>query len=94
MDPIGIVDVECPFCKKRFKARYWPPSVETHTSRCAAKSVTKWHRVPERYFFTGCPHCGKSKKEIEKRWKEGVPPSHEEIIRRAKEAGLPLKIKG
>ena len=40
-----------------------------------------------------CPNCGKSKKEIEDALKHGVPPSHEEIIRRAKEAGLPLKIK-
>ena len=41
-----------------------------------------------------CPNCGKTKKEIQKRLKEGPKLSHEEIIRRAKEAGLPLKIKG
>jgi len=33
------------------------------------------------------------KNEIEKRLKEGKQPPNEEIIKRMKEAGLPLKIK-
>jgi hypothetical protein len=40
-----------------------------------------------------CPSCGKTKKEIEKALKEGKQLSNEEIIKRMKEAGLPLRIK-
>jgi len=94
MDPIADKEVECPFCGGRIKAKYWPPSIETHTSRCAAKSHTAWHRVPERYFFVSCPNCGKGRKEIEKKWKEGKEPSREDVIKRMREAGLdPTKLK-
>jgi sarcosine oxidase delta subunit len=94
MDPIGIVDVECPFCGKKFKAKYWPPSIETHSSRSAAKSHTGWHRVPERYYFLSCPNCGKNRKEIEKKWKEGKELSREDTLKRLREAGLdPTKLR-
>jgi len=99
MDPIGRLPIECPFCHKQtIKALYWPPSRETRTSSSAsAGSKTKWIRVPERWvIISGCSNCGKSQKEVEKAYKnrrEGKPIPHKELIRRIKEAGLPLKIK-
>lgn len=100
MDPIGRLTIECPFChKKTIKAYYWPPSREVKTSRSAgAGSKTKWYKVPERWHIaSGCSNCNKTQKEVEKAFKkeqkEGKVLSQEEIIRRAKEAGLPLKIK-
>ena len=89
-------DIECPFCKTKIKALYKPSVLQFHVSRISAKTARVPFRTQEKYeiLVEKCPNCGKSKKEIEKRLKEGKQPSNEEIIRRMKEAGLPLRIKG
>ena len=68
----------------------------TASSSASAGTKRKAYRTREKYeiITDKCSNCGKTKKEIEKRLKEGKVPSREEVIRRAKEAGLPLKIKG
>ena len=60
-------------------------------ARCGSKSIK--FRTSDRHdiLVTKCPNCGKTKKEIEDRLKHGKRPSREDIIKRAKEAGLPLR---
>jgi hypothetical protein len=52
----------------------------------------KYYRVPESYQVAGdCPNCGKTQKELQHAV-DGEPIkrlSHEERIKRLKEAGLP-----
>ncbi|MCD6226238.1 MAG: hypothetical protein J7J93_00350 [Candidatus Aenigmarchaeota archaeon] len=85
--------LECPFCnKKTIKAIYFPPVLQSATSRSAAKgSVTKFYKTKEKYEIqSGCSNCGKSKKEIEKVMKEGKKDSNKEkkILERLKKQGL------
>jgi len=89
--------LECPFCGKiTIKCIHKPQTTYFRKARGSAISKTMAFYSKEKYqiLVDKCPNCGKSKKEIEKRLKEGKQPSNEEIIRRMKEAGLPLKIKG
>jgi len=91
-----IIEVECPFCKKgKIRISRSPEKYTTQTIRVGSNRKTIPKLIPGKQTVLSekCPNCGKSKKEIEDALKHGVPPSHEEIIRRAKEAGLPLKIK-
>ena len=86
--------IECPFCKiGKIKVLYKPAMLQFKISRIAAGTKRTPYRTQEKYelLVDKCPECGKSKKQIETALKEGIPPSHEEIIRRAKEAGLPLR---
>ena len=89
-------EIECPFCKEKIKVLYKPSMLQFKVSRVAAKTARVPYRTKEKYevLVDKCPKCGKTKKQIKKALEEGIPPSHEEVIRRAKEAGLPLKIKG
>lgn len=87
-------DIECPFCKKgKIKVLYKPSMLRFKVSRIAAGTKRIPYRTQEKYelLVDKCPNCGKTKRQIEKALKEGIPPSHEEIIRRAKDAGLPLR---
>ena len=90
--PIADVELECPFChKKGVKAKYFPPSIQSRSSRSAAGKKTKIYRVPERYEgITDCPHCGKKSHEIEKALRNGVkdPEKEKKILERLKKQGL------
>jgi len=89
-------EIECPFCKAKIKVLYKPSMLRFHVSRVSAKTARVPYRTEEKreILVDKCPNCGKSKKEIEKRLKEGKQPTNEEIIRRMKEAGLdPQKLK-
>lgn len=86
--------IECPFCKVgKIKVLYKPSMLQFKVSRIAAGTKRTPYRTHEKYelLVDKCPECGKTKKQIETALKEGIPPSQEEIIRRAKEAGLPLR---
>jgi Zn ribbon nucleic-acid-binding protein len=88
--------IECPFCKKEtIQILHSPEVYSSHTIRVGSnkKTIPKLTHAKDQILSEKCSNCGKSKKEIEKALKEGIPMSHEEIIRRAREAGLPLKIK-
>jgi len=88
--------LECPFCEKRvIKYLYKPASDRVRRARGSSisKTMTFWTKEKYEILSKKCPNCGKTKKEIEKRLKEGKLIPHKELIRRIKEAGLPLKIK-
>lgn len=89
-------EIECPFCKAKIKVLCKPSMLQFKVSRIAAGTKRTPYKTEEKCILLvdKCPNCGKSKKEIEKRLKEGKQLSNEEIIRRMKEAGLPLKIRG
>lgn len=92
-----VITVECPFCKEKvIKLMHSPEVYGSHTIRVGSnrKTIPKLTQAKNEVLVEKCPHCGKTKKQIERALKEGVPPTHEEIIKRMKEAGLPLKIKG
>jgi len=92
----GTREIECPFCKAKLKALYHPSVLQFHVSRIAAKTSRVPYRSQEKYILLvdKCPNCGKSKKEIEKRLKEGKELSNEEVIKRLREAGLdPSRLK-
>jgi hypothetical protein len=86
----------CPFCGKGFvKVMHKPPILNELHKRSWEGNKKSYRMSKEVYeVLNDCPNCGKTKKEIEKALKEGKQPTNEEIIRRMKEAGLPLKIKG
>ena len=92
----GHAVIECPFCKKLgVKAFHKPSYLEHKTSRISAGAKTKYYRVPETYIImSGCPHCGKSEKEIKRAFETGMTRevTHEERLRRLREAGLPTRI--
>jgi len=88
--------IKCPICGQGdITTLYTPKIMITRYGRAASnkKAITYFKDEKYQVLSDKCPNCGKSKKEIEKRLKEGKEPSNEEIIKRMKEAGLPLKIK-
>lgn len=89
-------EISCPFCKAKIPVLFKPSMLRFHVSRVAAKTTRVPHRTQEKYeiLVDKCPNCGKSKKDIENALKHGKELSNEEIIRRIKEAGLPLRIRG
>ena len=90
------ITIECPFCKKEtIQVLHSPEVYSTQTIRVGSNRKTIPNLTPAKdQILSGkCSNCGKTKKEIEKALKEGIPIPHEELIRRLKEAGLPLKIK-
>jgi predicted RNA-binding Zn-ribbon protein involved in translation (DUF1610 family) len=93
----GQAEIECPFCGKMgVKAFHKPSHLEPKVSHISAGSKTKYYRVPESYdVLSGCPNCGKPKQEIERVFKTGVirQLSHEERLKRLRDAGLPTLIK-
>ncbi len=88
-----IINLECPFCHKEgVETMYHPASIAAKTSRSAVAKSTRFHKVPEKYeILNGCKFCGKSKKEIEKAMKEGVPQDQEKMKKRYEELQKMLK---
>jgi heterodisulfide reductase subunit B len=91
-----ILTEECPFChNKTIKIMHKEGSFSAQRTRCRAGRSTQYIKNPERNeILSGCSICGKSKEDVEKALKAGKEPSHEEVIRRLREAGLdPSKLK-
>jgi len=85
----------CPFCGKLTISILNIPFVaNTFTSKCRAGGRTTRIQKERHNVLSGCEACGKSQKEIEKALNEGSAKqvSHEERLRRLREAELPLKI--
>ena len=88
--------LECPFCHKGdvrvfHKEGYLQPRV----SRISAGAKVRYYRMPDTYrVLEDCPECGKSKREIQRAFETGVTKevSHEERLRRLREAGLPTRV--
>ena len=64
----------CPFCDKGIiEVLVKPPTYYAKRSRSAAAgSKTTWYRSKQEVIVVSekCPKCGKSKEEIEKKWRE------------------------
>ena len=88
---------KCPFCGKAKILVRHKPSVITKKRSITATLGTRYvfSRSAEVFEATeNCPKCGKTKKEIEKRLKEGRQPTRESILKRMRKAGLdPEKIR-
>lgn len=87
--------LECPFCKeKTIKVMHTPETYTTQTIRVGSNRKTIPKMTPEKneILSESCSNCGKTKKEIQKKVKEGYNPSREELLKRLKESGLPTRI--
>ena len=87
--------IQCPFCGKQTITILHIPFVsKTFTSKSrAGGKVTRIQK--ERYnVMSGCSECGKSQKEVEKALNTGKTreESHEERLKRVRDAGLPTII--
>lgn len=88
MDPHQIIKEMCPFCEKEvLEIMWWPGHTAASVSRSAVAKSTKWAKKPEGHILLSekCPNCGKSKKEIERAWKEGPPQDSEKLKKRREE---------
>lgn len=90
------VEILCPFCDKKAVRAIHRPSIRIRkVCRGSAKNKTTWVRTPEVYeVISDCSNCGKTVKEINKKLKDGDESqmSHEDMLKRIKEMGLPLKV--
>ena len=88
--------IKCPFCKRGdISVLYTSEHMSVHSTHAAGRRARIPNYHPERYdVFSKCPNCGASKKEIKKALETGTikKVSHEELIKRIKESGLPTKI--
>lgn len=88
--------IPCPNCgKESVEALHYPSYLEHHTSRISAGAKTTYHKELERFeLVSGCAKCKKSLRELLKIEAEGSRGlSHEERLKRLREAGLPTKIR-
>ncbi len=94
---IQQVKIRCPFCgKEAISAIYIPPMSTAHTSRVSAGAKTKFFKTKEKYEINSdCFNCGKSQKEIQKAYNEGIDSREKQkkIENRLKKEGLFGEIK-
>jgi len=92
----GDRTIKCPCCgKSTIKVFRRPSRLDDKTTHISAGSKTIYYRVPESYeILSGCSACGRSRKEVQKAFDTGVTTelSHEERLKRLREAGLALRI--
>ena len=88
-----VEEIPCPVCGKgKIRVKYTPKMLVTRYSHASSNRKAMNYRVPAKLtIVSGCSECGKTREEIEKALRHEKPPSREEVIRRAKAAGLPLK---
>jgi len=95
MPTAGSSEIECPFCYKLgVKAIHRSGYMGHVTSRNSTGSKVTYHRVPESYDIqSGCPSCGKTKKEIQEAvdGKAGRHMDPQKAIERLKQSGLPTR---
>jgi len=88
--------IECPFCKKsKIDVTTIPEYYSYHTARAFGKVKRIPVMHPEKTeVHNSCPDCKASKKEIKEVLEKGTTQelSHEERLKRLKEAGLPARI--
>ena len=93
----GTATIKCPFCGKECVSAWHVPShLEPKVTHISGGSKTTYHRVPETYEICGsCPNCGKSEKEMQKKFdgeEEITMDEHKKRLERFKSMGLPTKI--
>lgn len=88
--------MSCPFCDiGRIKVRHVPILKKEQFASGSAFSKRTTTYTREHYtVLEDCPNCGKSKKEIEKRFATGEAKSigHKELLERLRKAGLPTTV--
>lgn len=87
--------VECPFCKEaKIDVAYIPAYISWNVSRISAGAKrTRFYHEPKYKVHSKCPKCGKSAREIKQVLESGgITRSHEECLKRLREAGLALRI--
>ncbi|MCD6496602.1 MAG: hypothetical protein J7K54_04995 [Candidatus Aenigmarchaeota archaeon] len=88
--------VDCPFCKKgKINVTYVHPYVSWNVSRIAAGAKrTRFYHDEKYKVHNKCPVCGRSRQEIREALESGTTKSvsHEERLKRLREAGLPTRI--
>jgi endogenous inhibitor of DNA gyrase (YacG/DUF329 family) len=92
---VYVITIECPFCGKAIKA-FHKPALVREVKKSSWGGSKKSYKTDAEVFeaIEDCPNCKKTKGEIEQALKHGKEPSHEEVIRRLKEAGLdPTKLR-
>jgi len=94
----GEVELECPFCgKAKIRVYHKEGLLQGRKSSIAAGSKITLHKRPDEYHVQqDCPNCGKTKKEIERAFETGITKqeTHEEKLKRLREAGLPTRVEG
>lgn len=87
--------IDCPFCEKaKIKVRH-KPSVTTRKLSKTATFGSRYNLIKTKEIYQvleDCPNCKKTKKEIEKRLKEGKPLDHKKLLERIKALGGPTRI--
>jgi hypothetical protein len=85
--------LECPFChKKTVKTIFTPSHFETHTSRISSGSKTVFYKTKDKYEVQDkCSNCGKSAKQIQKAFDEGIkdPEKTKKKIKELEKLGFP-----
>ena len=89
------INIECPFCNKgKIETVHFPSTAKSRKGPYGGARQA-YVRVAETTIIITekCPVCGKSNREIEKALKNDKSSlSHEERIKRMKNAGLPTTI--
>jgi ribosomal protein S27AE len=88
MDPHQRIKEMCPFCEQNvLEILWWPGHTAASVSRSAIAKATRWHKKDEGHVLLSevCPNCGKSKREIEKAWKDGPPKNEQKLKKRFEE---------
>lgn len=87
-------EIDCPFCGKSKISIIIIPGFYSYNTSFAIhqkKRIPVYH--PEKIEINShCPQCGTSKKNIKEALGKAKEISHEERLRRIKEAGLPTKL--
>lgn len=91
-------EVDCPFCgKAKINVTYIAGYMSWKTSRISAGSKrTPYYHDPKFKVYDKCPNCKASKESIKRALEKGSTKviSHEDRLKRLKEAGLPTRIEG
>jgi predicted RNA-binding Zn-ribbon protein involved in translation (DUF1610 family) len=90
------MEIECPFCGKGKIRMYHKEGYiqSTASSISSGKKFTS-HKVDDSYIVqNNCPECGKTKEEIQRAFETGETKqaTHEERLKRLREAGLPERV--
>jgi len=90
--------IKCPLCNVGdVDVQITSEYMSVHSSHAAGRRSRIPNYHPEKIeVFSKCPKCNASKKEIKEAIEKGTTEklSHEERLKRLKEAGLPTRIKG
>ena len=95
---IQELKIKCPFCNKGEINVIYSPIFLKFKKGTYGGGKSGISRTAEKYDVQDkkCPYCGRSAKDIENALKKGTTKeaSHEERLKRIRDAGLPTRIEG